>query len=119
MLFDWCAGGAAWQSTGRRSISGRSSAAPGARAVRSARCGPGACTPGHSSPELLPLEEFFEADEALVADDEVVDQLDVENASGLHELPGGLDVLRRRRWVAAGVVVAEDEGGAVADDGGA
>ena len=53
--------------------------------------------PGRGSSKLLPLQMFFQADEALVPDDDVVDQLDVEDAAGLHKLPGRLDVLLRRR----------------------
>ncbi len=60
---------------------------------------------------------FLEADEALLTDDEVVDQLDVEDAPGLHQLPRRLEVLLGGRGVAAGMVVSEDEGGAVANDG--
>src|SRR6266571_1045565 len=100
-----------------RGISGRSSAAPGARSAPSARCGPGASTPGRLSSNLLPAQVFFEADEALVADDDVVDQLDVQHAARRHELPGRLDILRRGRGVAAGVVVTEDQARTVADDG--
>ena len=51
-----------------------------------------ASLPGGSN--LIPLQMFFQADEALVADDDVVDQLDVEDAAGLHELQGRLNVLR-------------------------
>jgi hypothetical protein len=36
---------------------------------------------------------FFEADEALVADDDVVDQLDVQNAARRQELLRRLDIL--------------------------
>ena len=39
---------------------------------------------------------FFQTDGALVADDDVVDQLDVEDAASRHELFGGLDILLRR-----------------------
>ena len=60
---------------------------------------------------------LLEADEALVADDEVIDQLDVKHATSRHELFRGLDVLLRRGWVATGVVVAEDDARAVADHG--
>ena len=98
----------------RRPISGLSSAAPGAPTARGAHCGPGARMPGRSSSRLFPLEMFFEADEALVADDEVVDQLDVQDAAGLHQLLRRLDILRRRGRVSTGVVVAEDDPRAVA-----
>ena len=43
--------------------------------------------------DLLPLQMPLQADEALVADDDVVDQLDVEDAAGLHELLSGFDIL--------------------------
>lgn len=82
------------RSTGRRSISGRSSAAPGARCASSVRCGPGVNMPGRSSSELLPAQMLFEADEALMADNDVVDQLDVEDATSLHQLQGRLNILR-------------------------
>ena len=54
---------------------------------------------------------FFEADEALVADDDVVDQLDVQNAARRHELLRRLDILRQGRRVATRMVVAEDQAG--------
>ncbi len=62
---------------------------------------------------------FFQAHKTLVADDEVVDQFDIEKAARGHELLGRLDVLGGGRRVAAGVVVAENEARAVADDRGA
>src|SRR5207248_8795109 len=80
-------------------------------------CLPDTCPSHGSSAGLLPAQVFLQADEALLADDDVVDQLDVEHAPRLHELLRHLDVLRRRRGVAAGVVVAEDEARTVADDG--
>src|SRR6266566_1221006 len=112
-LFGWYAVNAASWSTGRRSY-----AVPGVHCAPSAHYGPGASMPGRGSSNLLPAQVFFEADEALVADDDVVDQLDVQNAPGRHELLRRLDILWRGRRVAAGVVVAEDEAGTVADDGG-
>lgn len=93
LLFDWYAVDAASRSTGQRSISGRSYADPGARCAPSARCGLGASMPGRSSSNLLPPQVFFQAHEALVADDDVVDQLYVEDASSLHELFRRFDVL--------------------------
>ena len=50
--------------------------------------------PGRSSSELLPAQMLFEADEALMADNDVVDQLDVEDATSLHQLQGRLNILR-------------------------
>jgi hypothetical protein len=50
----------------------------------------------------LPVEALFEADEAVVADDEVIDQFDVELLAGLHELLGDGDVFRQGRRVAVG-----------------
>ena len=49
--------------------------------------------PGRSSSNLLPPQVFFQAHEALVADDDVVDQLDVQDAAGLHQLLCRLDIL--------------------------
>jgi hypothetical protein len=37
---------------------------------------------------------FFQAHEALVTDDDVVNQFDVEDAASLHELSRRLDILR-------------------------
>ena len=74
--------------------------------------------PGHSSPNLLPTQVFFQADEALVADDDVVDQLDVQDATRRQELLRRLDIIRRGRRVATRMVVAEDQAGSCADDGG-
>jgi hypothetical protein len=74
--------------------------------------------PGRDSSNLLPAQVFLEADEALVADDDVVDQLDVQNTPRRHELLHRLVILRRRCRVAAGMVVAEDQAGAFAGDGG-
>jgi hypothetical protein len=67
--------------------------------------------PGRDSSNLLPAQVFLEADEALVADDDVVDQLDVQNTPRRHELLHRLVILRRRCRVAAGMVVAEDQAG--------
>src|SRR5258708_31374218 len=61
---------------------------------------------------------LFQAHEALMTNDDVIDQLDVEDTAGLHELLCRRDILIRWGRVAAGVVVAEDEARAVADDGG-
>ena len=72
---------------------------------------------GRHSSNLLPAQVFLQADEALVADDDVVDQLDVEDAARRHQMFRRLDVLGGRRRVTTGVVVAEDEAWAVADDG--
>jgi len=58
-LFDWYAVNAASWSTGRCSISERSSAAPGAHCAPSARCRPGASMPGRVSPDLLPPQMLF------------------------------------------------------------
>src|SRR6516162_6110353 len=105
------------RSPGRCSISGRSSATKGTRYAPNARCGQGASMPGHSSPNLLPAKVFFEADEALVPDDDVVDQLDVQDAPRRQELLRRLDIIRRRSWITAGMVMAEDQAGAFTDDG--
>jgi hypothetical protein len=47
---------------------------------------------------------FFQADEALVADDDVVDQLDVQDAPGRQELFRRLDILWLWLRVAAGIL---------------
>jgi hypothetical protein len=39
-----------------------------------------------------------------MADDDVVDQLDVEDATSLHQLQGRLNILRLRCRVAAGIL---------------
>ena len=74
--------------------------------------------PWRGSSSLLPAKVLFEADEALVAEDDVVDQLDVQDAPRRQELLRRHDILRGGSRVAAGMVVAEDEPRAVADDGG-
>jgi len=65
-----------------------------------------------------PLELFLHANEAPRADDDVVDQFDLEQASGLDQLFGDVDVVLGGGRVAAGVVVADDDARAIAGDGG-
>jgi len=54
---------------------------------------------------------LFQTHEALVADDDVVDEFDVEDATGLHKLLCRLDIVLRRGRITAGMVVAEDQAG--------
>src|SRR5437588_5931430 len=62
----------------------------------------------------LPPQAFLQADKPVVADDEMIDKLDIEQFACLDELPGHGNVLGRRSGIAAGVVVADDDAGAVA-----
>ena len=55
-------------------------------------------------------------DVRVVADDEVVEQLDVEQPAGRQRLGGQVEVVRRRRRVARRVVVDEDDAGRVEPD---
>src|SRR5260370_14924917 len=96
----------------------RSSAVPATRVAPSACCGPIPSMPGRSSSNLLPPQMFFQAPEALVADDDVIDQLDVQDAAGLHKLLCRHDIIIRWGRGAAGAVAAEDEPRAVAGEGG-
>ena len=66
-----------------------------------------------------PLQLLLQAHEAARADDEVVDQLDFQDGASLDQLPRGVQVVRGGERVAAGVVVADDDAGAVGGDGGA
>ena len=59
---------------------------------------------------------FFEADVAVAADNDVVEDLDVEELAGFDEHLGDADVLGAGRGVAAGVVVDDDDGGGQAAD---
>jgi hypothetical protein len=63
---------------------------------------------------LLPPHTFLQAHEAVVADHEVIDKLDIEHFASFNELPGHGNVLGRRGGIAAGVVVADEDAGAVA-----
>lgn len=62
---------------------------------------------------------FFEGDELLVADDDVVEDLDVEEFAGGDELAGDMNVFGGGGGVAGGVVVGDDDGGGVVAEGGA
>lgn len=66
----------------------------------------------------LPVKALFEADETLIADDEMVDQFNIQVMPCLHKLLGNRYILRRWRWIAAGVIVTDNYAGAVAQDGG-
>ena len=66
----------------------------------------------------FPLESLFHANKASRADDDVVDQFDLQQATGLDQLLRDVGVVLRGRRVAAGVVVADDDARAVAGDGG-
>ncbi len=50
----------------------------------------------------------------MVADDEVIDKFNIEHFARFNELPGHSDVFGRRGGIAAGVIVANDDTGAVA-----
>src|SRR4051794_32562375 len=50
-----------------------------------------------------------QADVALAADDDMVEELHAEQVPGPAGLPGEPHVLRRRRWIARGVVVHQDD----------
>jgi len=58
-----------------------------------------------------------QADEALAADDDVVEDIDAEELASLHHLAGHLHVVLAGRGVAGGVVVHHDEGRAALADG--
>jgi hypothetical protein len=62
--------------------------------------------PAWSRGESSPVQTLFEAHKAVIADDEVVDQLDVELLACLHKLLGHSDVFGPGRRVAAWMVVA-------------
>ncbi len=65
-----------------------------------------------------PLELFLHANETTSADDDVIDQFDFEQVAGLDQLLRDVDVVFGGGWVAAGVVVADDDARAIAGDGG-
>src|ERR1700674_4774217 len=104
MTVSWCASKPVWQGHNRRwpsrcsdSTSSRWCSSISARAqLRRKITYPKAMGPSHTTAsgggKSLPLHVLFEAHEALVADDDVIDQLDVQEATGLHELFGRLDV---------------------------
>jgi hypothetical protein len=68
---------------------------------------------------LLPFQQLLQAHEAARTDDDVVDQFNVEDFARLDQLPRGVDVILGGCWIAAWVVVADDDTGAVVRDGGA
>ena len=55
-----------------------------------------------------PLHLFLQTDVALIADDEVIDEFDVQVTPGLHELFGDSYILRRGRRVATGMIMADN-----------
>ena len=75
------------------------------------------CVKGRSSDLRFEGEAaFFEADVAVAADNDVVEDLDVEEAAGFDDHLGDADVFGAGRGVAAGVVVDDDDGGGEAAD---
>src|SRR5579859_7792466 len=65
----------------------------------------------------LPAHALLQAGIAGVADNDVVEQFDVEQFSGGYQLIGDVDIFGGGGRVAARVVVADDNVGAVAHDG--
>src|SRR6266550_3339458 len=73
-----------------------------------------------AGPALRPVERdaaVAQRDPGVMADDEVVEQIDVEQAACSEGLGRQVEVVRRRRRVARRVVVDEDEPGRVEPDG--
>jgi hypothetical protein len=62
----------------------------------------------------LPPHLFLQTGKSGIAYDDVVQQIDIEELSRLHELPGSLDILRTARGVRAGVIVRDNNAGAIA-----
>src|SRR5277367_623147 len=52
------------------------------------------------------------------AENNVIEHLDFQKLAGADEIAGGADVRLGRGWVAAGMVVDQDQGGGVGGDGG-
>jgi 23S rRNA pseudouridine955/2504/2580 synthase len=59
---------------------------------------------------------FFQTDKTLLADNQVVEHVDVEQFARADDLLGHAHVLGGGRWVATRMVVRDDDGGAVAAD---
>src|SRR5438093_1444596 len=60
---------------------------------------------------------LLEGDEAVVAEDDVVEELNAEESAALVEAEGDAAVFGAGAGVAAGVVVDDDDGGGAGDDG--
>jgi len=65
-----------------------------------------------------PFHAFLQTDVALIADDEVIDQFNVQLAACLYQLLCYGDIFGRGCRVAAGVVMTDDDTWTVTDDGG-
>jgi hypothetical protein len=72
-----------------------------------------------NSGDASPVEPFLQANKTVVADDEMIDQFDVQLLACLHQLLCDGDILVRGGWIATGMVVADNNAGAIAQDGGA
>src|SRR5260370_42268591 len=62
----------------------------------------------------MPPHTFLQFNNAVVADEEVIGKLNIEHFARFNKLPGHGNVLGRRGGIAARVVVADDDAGAVA-----
>jgi len=68
--------------------------------------------------QLLPAQPFLQADETLVANHEVVNQFNVKVLTRGDQLLRNSNVLWRGSGIAAGVIMADENGWTVAYDGG-
>jgi hypothetical protein len=68
--------------------------------------------------QLLPAQPFLQADETLVANDEVVNQFNIKVLTRGDQLLRYGNVLWRGGGIAAGVIMADQNGWTVAYDGG-
>jgi hypothetical protein len=66
---------------------------------------------GHKLLLSEPEAEALQGEPAPLPDDEVVEQLDIEQLPGGHDLDGQGDVGRRGRRIAGGVAMDRDDGG--------
>jgi len=66
----------------------------------------------------LPPQSLFEAHKALVADYQVIDQFDIQVLACCYQLFRDSDIFLRRGGISAGVIVTDDDGRAVTQDGG-
>ncbi len=55
----------------------------------------------------------------MIADNQVIQQIDIQNLPGFYKLLCHGNIFWRRCGISAGMVVADDNAGAVANDGGA
>ncbi len=65
---------------------------------------------------ILPAQAFLQTDKTLIADHKVVDQFDIEMLSCCDQLLGYGYVFRGGSWIAAGVIVANNDSRAVTYD---